>query len=243
MEEPERENGALEQLAVGVEDDDGDVGRTEHAELVRLLEQAILALEERDLAVAVVLDGRDRDLAATHLVCEGGRGRGEAGSASAGEGTVCLQSASPSSESERRCRGKERRGEKGARGARPALGLLPRLAAMRATDAPVPHRNRESSCACAVRAGVRVAREPGGAPHLDREGFVLVRSGAGRLSEQLLAVGAAGSFEEAGDCSSAGDASPEMDRGGEGGGRSDAAARVEPGGTTPGETRPRRAAR
>lgn len=67
MRETSESEDALEQLAVGVEDDDGHVGRAQDAELVRFFEEAVLALEERDLAVAVVLDGRDRDLAATHV--------------------------------------------------------------------------------------------------------------------------------------------------------------------------------
>lgn len=42
-------------LAVGAEDEDRDGDAAEHAELVRLLHQAGLALQERDVAVALVL--------------------------------------------------------------------------------------------------------------------------------------------------------------------------------------------
>ena len=76
----------LVQLLVVAEDDDGHVDGAEHGELVSLLEQAALALQEGSAAgqfqlrrrhwygqarglhgaVAVVLDGLDLDLSATH---------------------------------------------------------------------------------------------------------------------------------------------------------------------------------
>lgn len=56
----------LKQLPSAAEHNDGDLGRAEDTELVCLLEQAVFALEERHAPVAVVRDGRDRDLAATH---------------------------------------------------------------------------------------------------------------------------------------------------------------------------------
>lgn len=79
----------LIQLLVVAEDDDGNVDRAEHRELVGLLEQAAFALQEgsatgqfqlrrqqsyanaRSLhgAVPVVLDGLDLDLSATHSDC------------------------------------------------------------------------------------------------------------------------------------------------------------------------------
>lgn len=61
-----RERNILKELAVRIEDDDGDIGRAQDAEFVRLFEETILALEESHLAIAVVLDWRDRNLAATH---------------------------------------------------------------------------------------------------------------------------------------------------------------------------------
>lgn len=48
------------------EDDDGYVDRAQNRQLMRLFEQAALALEEGDRTVAVVLDGLDLDLAAAH---------------------------------------------------------------------------------------------------------------------------------------------------------------------------------
>lgn len=56
----------LVQLLVVAEDDDSHVDRTENGELVGLFEQAALALEEGDRAVAVVLDGLDLNLSAAH---------------------------------------------------------------------------------------------------------------------------------------------------------------------------------
>ena len=46
----------LRQFAAVGEDDDRDLGVAEHGELVRLLNQAVVALEEGDLAVDLVLD-------------------------------------------------------------------------------------------------------------------------------------------------------------------------------------------
>ena len=43
--------GVLEQLVVGVEDDDGDLTVAEHGQLVGFLHQTKLALGERDLPV------------------------------------------------------------------------------------------------------------------------------------------------------------------------------------------------
>jgi hypothetical protein len=48
------------------ENDDSDVDGAEHGELVRLLEQTAFALQKRHGAVAVILDGLDLDLSATH---------------------------------------------------------------------------------------------------------------------------------------------------------------------------------
>jgi hypothetical protein len=58
---------SLEEFAVGIEDDDGDVGGAQDAQLVRLLEEPVLALQERHLAVPLVLDRRNRDLASAHV--------------------------------------------------------------------------------------------------------------------------------------------------------------------------------
>ena len=57
----------LEELVVRVEDDDGDLAVAKHAQLVRLLHEAELALGERHLTVALVRDARDLDLLPTHL--------------------------------------------------------------------------------------------------------------------------------------------------------------------------------
>jgi hypothetical protein len=60
--------GEFEELASGGEDDEGEVGVAEHGELVGLLEEAIAALGEGDLAARGVLDAADLDPAT-------GRGR------------------------------------------------------------------------------------------------------------------------------------------------------------------------
>jgi hypothetical protein len=56
----------LVQFLVVAEDDDGDVDRTQHRQLVGFLEQAAFALEEGDGAVAVVLDRSDLNLPPSH---------------------------------------------------------------------------------------------------------------------------------------------------------------------------------
>lgn len=58
--------GELVQLLVVAEDDHSNVDRAEDGELMGLLEEAALALEKGDGAVAIVLDGLDLDLAAAH---------------------------------------------------------------------------------------------------------------------------------------------------------------------------------
>ena len=57
----------LVELAAAGEDDERDLGVAEHGELVGLLEQAVAALGEGDLAVDLVLDPLQLHLAATHL--------------------------------------------------------------------------------------------------------------------------------------------------------------------------------
>lgn len=69
---------SLEEFPIRIEDDDGDVGRAQNSQLVRLLEEAVLPFQERDLAVPLVLDRGDRDLAATHGVA-GGAARNASG--------------------------------------------------------------------------------------------------------------------------------------------------------------------
>jgi len=56
----------LVQLLVVTENDDGYVDGAEYGKLMRLLEQTALALEESYGAIAVVLDGLDLNLPATH---------------------------------------------------------------------------------------------------------------------------------------------------------------------------------
>lgn len=71
----------FKQLARTIEDDDGDVGRAEDAQLVGFLEEAVLALEKGDGTVAIVRDGCDRDLASAHAdgwVVENGERGGRA---------------------------------------------------------------------------------------------------------------------------------------------------------------------
>lgn len=60
----------MEQLALGVEDDESDLTVAEDAQLVGLLHQAELPLGEGDLAVALVTDAGDLDLFPAHLVQE-----------------------------------------------------------------------------------------------------------------------------------------------------------------------------
>lgn len=59
--------GVLEQLVVGVEDDDGDLAVAQHAQLVRLLHQSELSFGERHLSVPLVRYTLDRDLFTAHL--------------------------------------------------------------------------------------------------------------------------------------------------------------------------------
>ena len=54
------------ELAGAGEDDDADLRVAEHADLLRLLEDPVLALREGHLAVALVLDPLDLDLPAPH---------------------------------------------------------------------------------------------------------------------------------------------------------------------------------
>lgn len=60
--------------AHGGEDDDGYFGAAQNGQLARLLQQPVAPLGERDLAVALVLDVANIDLAAAHS--DGGSGRG-----------------------------------------------------------------------------------------------------------------------------------------------------------------------
>jgi hypothetical protein len=60
--------GELVQLLVVAKNDDSHINRAEDRELVGLFEEAALALEEGNGAVAVVLDGLDLNLSATHGV-------------------------------------------------------------------------------------------------------------------------------------------------------------------------------
>jgi hypothetical protein len=59
----------LEELAAVGEDDEGDLGVAEDGELVRLLEQAVAALGEGDLAVDLVLDPLQLHPAPPHGCC------------------------------------------------------------------------------------------------------------------------------------------------------------------------------
>ena len=59
--------GVLEQLVVGVEDDNRDLAVAQHAQLVRLLHQPKLALGECHLSVPLVRYPLDGDLFTSHL--------------------------------------------------------------------------------------------------------------------------------------------------------------------------------
>jgi hypothetical protein len=72
--EDAKEGDVLEELPSGVEHDHRNVRRTEDPQLVRLLEETVLALEKRDLTVALVLNRSDGDLATTHVQEEGREG-------------------------------------------------------------------------------------------------------------------------------------------------------------------------
>lgn len=52
-------------------DDDRDIDTCEHTKLMRLLEQATFALQERDATISVIFDGFYLNLATTHVVCKG----------------------------------------------------------------------------------------------------------------------------------------------------------------------------
>jgi hypothetical protein len=56
----------LVELAAAGEDDERDLGVAEHGELVGLLEQAVAALGEGDLAVDLVLDPLQLDASPPH---------------------------------------------------------------------------------------------------------------------------------------------------------------------------------
>ena len=58
--------GVLEQLVVGVEDDDGDLAVAEDAQLVRFLHQTELPLGERHLTIPLVRDSLDGYFLSTH---------------------------------------------------------------------------------------------------------------------------------------------------------------------------------